>query len=119
MEQERLIEDNNQNIDFQESQDSNFQHSRPFRRDRGYYIQKHLSPDGEVEHEEIVEPKSVYLRARDTQTPIREVINEGIQYNVEDSKRPTTTFKDRLNQRLSAEVGLSSQEGVPFSTIKK
>lgn len=88
-------------------------------RERGYYIQKHERPDGGIVNGEIPNPTTVYLNTKKTQTPVREVSNEGIQYNKKDTRHPLTQFANRLKQRMSADVEVGSEEKLPFSTIQK
>ena len=40
--------------------------------DRGYLVKKHLNSSDEIDYEEIVEPHEMYVKDRDTQTPVRE-----------------------------------------------
>ena len=101
------------------SEEGSFNNERPIRKDRGYYIQKHQRPDGGIAHEEIIEPKSVTLYTRKTQTPVRDVSNEGVQYNVEDTKHPKIQNRNILKQRATPDVQMDSEERLPFSTIRK
>jgi len=69
---------------------------------REYYIQKHQSPDQIITPQQISEPTTLYFNNRKTQTPVREVMNEGIQYNQQDTSH-LHAFKNRLRQRHSTD----------------
>lgn len=112
--------DSQNNLISKESLGQHMSGSKPYKKSKGYYIKRHLSPEGVVEREEFLEPTEVNLRNRDTQTPIREIVNEECQYDTNDPNLPEAKFTNRLNQRLSADEMASSQDHpLPFSTIKK
>lgn len=89
---------------------------KPWRKTRGHHVQKHQRLDGGINQELLIESTTAHLNNRKTQTPIREVFNEGIQYNEEDIKH----FRPLDNrQRHSTGMEMDPEERLPFSTIKK
>lgn len=90
---------------------------KPNKRSQGYLVKKHMNSDEAIEHDEVVEQRSIYFKDRNTQTPVREEENKGIQYDSDDAKN--ATFKRyKANQRSTEHKSIEHEE-LPFSTIKK
>jgi len=97
--------------------------SRSYSR-QGYLIKKHLNSSDEIDHEEVIEPKEMYVKDRDTQTPIRKVVNEAIQYESDlfeaDKKYEGKTKHAKISlEDEKLEEGELEGGRLPFSTIKK
>lgn len=94
------------------------------RKNQGYYVKRHLDPDSNVEQEEIVEIRDLTVKSRDTQTPTRKVVDEGIQHDKQAASLAKSKFgSGRLGQRESEDAKSihveHEHERVPISTVKK
>ena len=81
-----------------------------------------MKSDSQVEYEEVVEPRELYVRNRDTQTPVRETESEGIQCDSSELKGVKSTFRSQKHKKVPSEEEKSvkaQEEKIPFSTIKK
>jgi hypothetical protein len=89
----------------------------------GYLVKKHMKTDSQVEYEEVVEPRELYVRNRDTQTPVRETENEGIQCESSEIKAAKSTFRSQKHKKEASDeeksIKAKEEEKIPFSTIRK
>jgi hypothetical protein len=91
---------------------------KSYKRSQGQLIKKHIkSSEDVIEYDEVIEPKSIYVKNRNTQTPVREEVDRGIQYDSDDPK--VAAFKKHIpNQKSTGQQIIDNYE-MPFSTIKK
>ena len=89
--------------------------------DKGYLVRKHLNSSDEIDYEEIVEPHQMYIKDRNTQTPIRETDNKGIQYGeeVEPLISSNKNHYIRPTRNIKKSLDIDYEEQLPFSSIKK
>ena len=90
--------------------------------DNDYLVKKHLNSSNEIDYEEIVEPHEMYIKDRDTQTPVRETSSKGIQCG-EEAEPLISSSKNPLSKQthdLKKSLDINDEvEKLPFSTIKK
>lgn len=89
---------------------------------QGYLIRKHLNSSDEIDYEEIIDSQQIYIKDRNTQTPIRDTTSQGIQTGVQ---KPDTMYNqirmhtdDMSSNKKSVDPDYEG-ERLPFSTIKK
>lgn len=80
-----------------------------------------LHPDSlqESEYDLLHETDKVPVRNRNTQTPVRSYISEGIQYEETDAQKAKSTFKPSQKHQKADSKDLTEEEKIPFSSIKK
>jgi hypothetical protein len=84
-----------------------------------YLDPRHQDSMPESEYELLHESDKVPVRNRNTQTPVRTYVSEGIQYEPIDAQKAKSTFKHSQKQQKIDSKDLVEEEKLPFSTIKK
>jgi hypothetical protein len=107
------------NVEVGQSYESSGQlENKPYKKSQGQLIKKHIkSGEDVVEYNEVIEPKTIYIKNRNTQTPVREEVDRGIQYDSDDPN--IASFKKHLPNQKSTGQRIIDNYEMPFSTIKK
>jgi hypothetical protein len=89
-----------------------------------YLIKKHLNSSDEIDREEFIEPHETFVKDRNTQTPIRLIVSEGVQYEKEEAEAAHEYgIKGKHHKLISRDAEVEAKEiedeRLPFSTIKK
>ena len=93
-------------------------------KDQDYFLRKHLDSHNNLIDEDAVRIKDISVKNRNTQTPTRKFVEEGIQYDKETAAIAKSQFAGRKTTPKEEEEDKSihveqEHEKPPVSTVKK
>ena len=110
--------DEDQELDSRDLDDAERTHQEALmKKNKDYLTIKHLNSKNEYEYEERIRNKQITVRNRDTQTPVREGVSEGMQFEGESVEESKSKFGPRSIHGKSMAEDKSMKS--PISTIDK